>query len=115
MAKLPSRAGGPISKKEARELLDTFRQKVKVKNKATYYTLDVFQRLMNMPGCVGIRIYPGIQNDTFTPILIAVDENGDNIYHDRTKMAALAEDDASASGIEERGGTCPPYCASNDI
>lgn len=114
MEKLPSKSGERISKKLAKDLFDNFKKKFKTKNNSTYYTLDVFQRLMSVPGCVGVRIYPGEEDGFFKPILIPVDENGDNIYDTNTGTIA-SEENAATSTIEERGGTCPPYCPPNDL
>lgn len=115
MAKIPSKAGSPISKKHAKELTEHFKTRLKTKNKATYYSWDVFERLKSLPGCVGIRIYPGLEHDVFTPVLIAVDADGNNIYYDSSKVSLLADDNVLLSSIEERGGVCPPYCPENDL
>jgi hypothetical protein len=115
MGSIPKQAGASISKKHAKTLVENFTTKFSLKNKSIYYSWDVFERLKKLPGCVGIRVYAGLENDVFTPVLIAVDEKGDNIYYDNTKMSALSEDDDAGSGIEERGGACPPYCPSNDL
>lgn len=116
--KIPSKSGSKISMKQAKELAESFQKKFKLKNKSTYYSRDVFERLLSLPGCVGIRIYPGIENDTFAPILVGVNSDGDNLYSSdpatSTKLVITAEE-LGLTAMEERGSACPPYCASNDF
>lgn len=114
-AKLPKKSGSNISMKEAKELTDSFHKKFKSKNKSMYYSRDVFEKLLSLPGCVGIRIYPGMDNDSFAPILVGVNEAGDNIYMTDGSTIKISAESLNLSAMAERGSPCPPYCASNDF
>jgi hypothetical protein len=72
---------------------------------SVYYGRETFERLMSVPGAVGVRVYFGLNEagDELHPIFVPVDEKGNNIYESEGK-----------SSIEEVGAPCPPVCPTGD-
>lgn len=76
------------------------------------------KRLLKEPGAVGIRMYPGINEDNnVNLILVAFDEAGNNInYSAGTSTVSKAKglqanpDDEEDSGILDDAQLCPPEC-----
>jgi len=70
-------------------------------------------RLLALPGCVGIRIYSGLdEEDKLHSILVGVDENGNDLIIPDTTTSTL-----TATTLTEEGGLvvedavrCPPNC-----
>lgn len=72
------------------------------------FPLEVIAALTATPGCAGIRIYNGMQEDlTVHSILVAVDGAGNDILPGGNSTASLADDDPI---IVEEGKRCPPAC-----
>ncbi len=60
---------------------------------------SAFEALLDKSGCVGLRIYYGMDNDSkIHAIIVAVDENNEDILTD-------SEDD-----IVDNGNRCPDLC-----
>ena len=59
-----------------------------------------FQRILDQPGCVGIRIYPSLYEDgRESLVLVGVDEQGN---------------DMTAGELSNEPWECPPYCPPTD-
>lgn len=68
------------------------------------FSAEAFRKLLDQPGCVGVRIYYGMNEDLkICAILVGVDAQ------DRDMVGALkgGEEDV----IIELGKFCPPFCA----
>jgi hypothetical protein len=71
------------------------------------FNRDLFDTLLAIPACAGIRIYYGMNADlTVHAVIIAVDDNGDDILPDSNEKA----NDGGGGSIGEEGQRCPPYC-----
>ena len=63
-----------------------------------------FERLINHPDCVKIRIYCGMNEDMqLRSIVVAVDENDKDIIPEM-------DPEEENEGIVEEGNPCPPVC-----
>jgi hypothetical protein len=80
------------------------------------YNSKSIKRLLKEPNAVGIRIYPGVNEDkTLTMILVAFDAAGNNINYtsglskvSKAKGLQANPDDEDDSGILDDGQLCPP-------
>lgn len=70
--------------------------------KGEYFSTDSIQAILNQDGCVGIRVYYGIdENNVQRLVIVGVTAN---------------ENDMVSGAIMEHGSLCPPYCgASNNL
>ena len=74
------------------------------------YNKDAIDGLINLPGCVGVRIYPAVTKDNaLTFVLVGVDAEGENIYGPGT--AKNAKQIASSGTVTDEGQMSPPYPA----
>lgn len=68
---------------------------------AQFYGKNKLKTILNQTGCVGIRIYKGI-DDNGAPVLILVGTDAN-------------ENDMTSGYILERGIGCPPYCGGGGL
>jgi hypothetical protein len=76
------------------------------------------KKLLKEPTAVGIRIYPGVnEENNVTMILVAFDADGNNITYgtgavpvSKAKGLKADPDDEEDSGILDDGMLCPPQC-----
>jgi len=77
------------------------------------FNREAIDRLLALPGCVGIRIYTGMDEEfKLRLILVGVDDQGkDLILQSSTteNLTAIAEGE-----VVEDGFRCPPYCKPED-
>ncbi|MFB0516695.1 MAG: hypothetical protein ACETWG_08825 [Candidatus Neomarinimicrobiota bacterium] len=74
---------------------------------AWYFSKAAVQKLLAQEGCVGIRIYGGLNQDNqFSPVVFGVTAPGDDIGG-RLSKALL---DSTGVGPMEQSIPCPPYC-----
>lgn len=93
-------AGSIITLTDAAKMTADFRAKFPNETKAVYYTIDVYNDIMSQKGCVGIRIYNGIDSSgTITNVLVGVDANGNDLYQGK---------------VYDSGIKCPPRCGVNN-
>jgi hypothetical protein len=67
--------------------------------KGHFFGKNKINDILNQSGCVGIRIYNGIDNGTPVLILVGVTSN---------------ENDMTSGTIIERAVLCPPYCGTGN-
>ena len=88
-----------ISKDKAKEKTKRYKEK-KAKHErfpALAYHAEAFRRILEQPGCVGIRAYPGEDADgSVSTILVGVDADGNDMVN-----GELMQDPF----------TCPPECS----
>jgi hypothetical protein len=93
-----------ISKDKAKDKTKRYKEKKPKKDRfpTLAYHAEAFRRILDQPGCVGIRIYPGEDEDgTISTILVGVDAEGNDMVN-----GALMQDPV----------TCPPVCSdANDF
>ncbi len=89
--------GGQISLQEAKQLTHDFQTNHPDENKCYFMGASHIQTILNQQGCVGVRIYKGLNKDTDkkTLVLIGVDEDGK---------------DMTDGFIADRMKTCPDQC-----
>ncbi len=75
----------------------------------TYYK-NAIDELLSPEGCIGLRIYPAMDaNNQFALLLVAVDEQGDDILGDGGTSLV------PGGRFIDEGQTCPPYPRSGRI
>jgi hypothetical protein len=76
------------------------------------YNKSAIYQLMKLPGCIGIRIYFGInQKQQLSLVIVGVDEAGDNIVTGSASGASRVEIALTDEnvGILDEGQASPPY------
>lgn len=69
------------------------------------FNREAFEQLLAQPGCVGIRMYLGMDDEAqLRTLYVAVNDNEEDILP--------LEADETAGVIIETGKTCPPDCLS---
>ena len=72
--------GGPITIEQGADLTANYRAKNPNSRKGHFYGRDILQRLLDQEGCMGIRIYYGIdENDEKELVLVGAQENEDDM------------------------------------
>lgn len=96
--------GGPISKNTAAEWIQRYQDFTEVK--AHFFGSDHVSNLLAQPGCVGMRIYHGMdETGKRQALLVGVREDGTNIW------PRNSSDENDPGGIIlDRHAPCPPYC-----
>jgi hypothetical protein len=101
-----------IPYEEAKKLIERYRQNWQNIPTSGYanslslsetFSAEAFRKLLDQPGCVGVRIYYGMKEDLkICAILVGVD------VQDRDMVGVLkgGEDEV----IIEDGKFCPPFC-----
>ncbi|MDR2223124.1 MAG: hypothetical protein LBE34_10350 [Flavobacteriaceae bacterium] len=86
-----------ISLEKAIELTHSYQEQNPEKPNSYFVGLDKINELLQQNGCIGVRIYPGVDpvGNTSNMVLVGVDVN--------------AEDLTSGIMLDELV-TCPPYC-----
>lgn len=93
-------AGSIITLADGSTMTASFRRNYPNVTKGVYYTSNVFSDIMSQKGCVGIRIYNGIDaNGKLTNVLVGVDANGNDLYNGK---------------IYDSGLPCPTVCPVNN-
>jgi hypothetical protein len=95
-----------ISKEKAKEKTKRYKEK-KAKDKkdgfpVLAYHAEAYRRILEQPGCVGIRTYPGEDEDgSPTTILVGVDADGNDMVNGELMQDPIY---------------CPPFCSDgNDL
>ena len=97
--------GKKIPKKEAIEMVKKFKASNPKSTKSVLYDASLIQELLNIPGCVSVRIHLAENaKDTTTFVLVAVDKDGNAI------LPAEGATAAQAAFILDEGLPCPPVC-----
>ncbi len=76
--------------------------------KAHFYGKEILTKILNRPGCMGIRIYYGIDDSAKKQlILIGADEKGKDLWPSSStgKLKGTNVDGA------DQGVPCPPWCS----
>jgi hypothetical protein len=89
-------AGSIITLTEASKMTATFRKNYPNATKGVMYSNNVFTDILSQTGCVGIRIYNGIDaNGKLTNVLVGVDASGNDLYNGK---------------VYDTGAACPTAC-----
>lgn len=103
------KAGKPISKQKAKEMIDKYQKEHKDSVRSIYFDIEVIKNLIAVDGTAGISIFFA-KNDEGqnTLVLLPTDENGRIIYE--KKSASLSVEDTALNV----GAPCPPYCPTSE-
>ncbi|SFW65091.1 hypothetical protein [Chitinophaga sancti] len=71
--------GQLITPTQALEMISTYQRQVPNGTGAVLYSKELINKLLSVPGCVGIRIVNAISEEVHTPLLVAVDRFNKNI------------------------------------
>jgi len=76
------------------------------------FNREAIDRLLALPGCVGIRIYYGLDEEfKLHSILVGVDEQGNDLIIPDTNTTSTTGLTAAGEGeVVEDGIRCPPHC-----
>jgi hypothetical protein len=96
--------GNKIPKDKATQWVKKYKDKHKDSTNSILYDASLIQELLNIPGCVSIRIHFA-ENDSSNNclVLVAVDKDGNSILPPDN---AVTTDSAF---IMDDGALCPPY------
>ena len=102
--------GKKIPKKEAIEMVKKFKANHSKSTQSVLYDASLIQELLNIPGCVTVRIHLAEDDEKNTTlVLVAVDKDGN---------ALLPLDNVTAvqsAFILDEGAKCPPTCQGGDL
>jgi hypothetical protein len=89
-------AGSIITLTDASKMTADFRAKFPNETRSYYYSDTVYKDILSQKGCVGIRIYNGLDaSGVMHAILVGVDANGNDLYNGK---------------IYQYSVLCPPIC-----
>lgn len=108
------RAGEEISRKEAQEMISAWQIQEPDAVFSFLYGRDIFDKMLSVPGCAGIRIFNGI-NDEYRQALVfvAVNAKGTNIL--QYSVSSPEGVQIMAAPLADGGLPCPPSCPVTDI
>lgn len=76
------------------------------------FNRDIFDAILGENGCVGMRIYYGMDPSyKVKAILVGVDAQNNDILPSQSSVAGPAAD----GNLGEYGQPCPPWCAPNTL
>lgn len=102
--------GKKIPKKEAIEMVKKFKANNPNSTKSVLYDASFIQQLLNIPGCVSVRIHLAEDSKkTTTFVLVAVDKDGNAI------LPTTDESTTEAAFILDEGLPCPPVCPGGEL
>ena len=92
--------GKRISKSEMDKMHKKYKEKKSFATQSIYFDRATFERLLAVPGAIGVRVYYGLSdNEELHTMFVPVGADEKDIYEDKQE-----------STIEEYGNTCPPFC-----
>jgi hypothetical protein len=99
--------GKKISKKDAIDWVEKYKSKHKDSTYSILFDAGIIQELLNIPGCVSVRIHFAENGSNENRlILVAVDAGGNAI------LPASDTDTTASAFILDDGQSCPPNCPS---
>jgi hypothetical protein len=102
--------GNKIPKKDAIEWVKKYKDKHQDSTHSMLYDASIVQDLLNIPGCVSVRIHFAENKDGINClILVAVDANGNTI------LPPSDTGTTESAFIVDDGLHCPPTCPSGDL
>jgi hypothetical protein len=97
--------GGAIDHNVAADYTAAFRDRFPNARKGAFFGRDILEQILAQDGCMGIRVYYGINNKKPEPIFVGADEAENDILVSAGATAIVA--DLSVP--------CPPSCGVNNI
>lgn len=82
------------------------------------FSRDAFDKVLSQPGCTGLRIYYGMDdNDGIHAIIVGINEKNEDMLPASSPAAEVSADNNTASITSNDGGniieeskSCPPLC-----
>jgi hypothetical protein len=105
------KAGRPIDLATAKKWVAKYRASLKDPNdiRAHFFGSEIIKKILNEPGCVGIRIYYALDDSGKKQLLlVGTDATGGNLL-------PSTNTDSNGNTIADESGTCPPDCPPNDL
>jgi hypothetical protein len=105
--------GAPIELKTAKEWAANYRASLKEPKDtvAHFFGYDIIQKILAEPGCMGIRIYYGINDKGEKQLmLVGADKAGDNLLPEEGKQLV-----DGGNMIADVSLPCPSYCPTNTL
>ena len=79
--------------------------------KAHFFGKDILTKILNQPGCMGIRFYYAIDDKgQKTLVLVGTDEKGQSLWSSPTGASKAKLKMSSPAGGGDGSFPCPPYC-----
>lgn len=117
MSNFNKKVGGPISKVDEQKAIDNWTKvasKASIKTKSNFFGSDIIQKLIDLPGAVGIWFVHGLDSEgNMKPIIFASDKDGRRIVpssSEKSVAPSTADAESDESGGYNASMTCPPYC-----
>ena len=102
--------GAIISRKVAQEMIETWQQQEPEAVRAIIYGRHIFDALLAVPGCEGIKVFNAINDKNMQAfVFVAAGKNGDNIteyFKDTTEGRVKV-----AAPLADSGIPCPEFCS----
>lgn len=90
--------GALITIDKAKNLVDAYRDSFPNRVKGLFLGKDILEDLLNQQGAEGIRVYLGEENNDFTIVCVAADENEDDIIGKIADSAVPCPTNCSSTG-----------------
>ena len=110
---LPPREPQRITLDEAVSLTQRYRKAAPASEHAGFFWGDGLKAILEQPGCVGIRIYHGLNAEgCYSPVIVGVDEKGNDItaIAKPRRAAGAAAAGAGDAVLLDNHYPCPPFC-----
>ncbi|HEY1202865.1 MAG TPA: hypothetical protein VGE79_17900 [Niastella sp.] len=108
------KAGAAITRKEAQQMISAWQIQEPDAVFSFLYGRDIFDSMLSVPGCAGIRIFNGINEEQRQALVfVAVDVKGSNILQYNVITAEGMR--ITAAPLADGGIPCPPLCPAVDI
>jgi hypothetical protein len=105
-----TKVGGFISRKQSQEMIETWQQQEPDAIRSFLYGRKVFEQLLSVPGCAGIRVFNGINAENRQALVFAaMNEKGDNILEYYINTNAGLE--KVIAPLADQGVPCPEFCS----
>lgn len=102
----PKNKGKLISVAEAKDKVKRYKGKYQNAKKAHFFGDSVLKEFLELPRCVGIRVYPVLNKDgSQTVLLVGVDSEGNNLFFEE-----LVGKNDQDSYVYESTVPCPKFC-----
>jgi len=108
------KAGAAITREEAQKMISAWQIQEPDAVFSFLYGRDIFDTMLSVPGCAGIRIFNGInQEQRQALVFVAVNAKGSNILQHSVITAEGMR--ITAAPLADGGIPCPPFCPVVDI
>jgi hypothetical protein len=86
--------------------------------RAHFFGKEVLEKILNQPGCMGLRIYYAMDDNSKKQlIIVGADEKGNNMWPSKgpkPKKGKKMLGGSDGNTTVDNSRPCPPYCSSTD-